>query len=276
MGRRESDRNNIDRLRQLAKEKQKDILRHTRSTSDPNELFILRTIAGYFLKSENLLNTKALELWSWLLGRETIPLPEKFSDCLRKIKFGEWAGKTRKNTPQEIEPDDLSRVISRSREITAKDIAVLSIHLRQLLEECAQSLKCGTKSDLEKNLDQFGRLLNMADHEKRLLLFCYIITTVQQAENYFGDHMDLFRVTRRSVFAHIIGVQTSDIGEFFQGRFKKMELFDWCHRNHCSIKSEYLVLLEHPTNTNIADMLFKKFKGPALPLSVTKSRSPAK
>ena len=257
----------VDRQRQLAMDKKMDSLIRNKSTLDPNERFLLRIIAGYLLKVEDLINTKALELCSWLLGRETIPLPEKFSDCLRKIKFGEWAGKTRKNTPQEIEPDDLSRVISRSREITAKDIAILSSHLRQLLEECAQSLKSHTKSDLEKNLDQFGRLLNMADHEKRLLLFCYIINTIKQADSYFNDHLDLLRVTRRNLLAHIIGVKTSEVGEFFQGRFKRMGIFQSHRYRGQMLSDDYLQLLENPNNENMSDTLFKKFKGPALPMN---------
>ncbi len=233
---------------------------------DANECFILTRLADYLTTLQENLGTQDkefLEAGIAILGpwvREMVIdfrqiIPERLHDQLD-------AG-----MEEAEDADDVARVFLR---VVAKGGIrcrkrfwnLVNEHLGLRKEELAEKV---APSTLAENIHALSKMLSLNEVEREFLTFLVVLTFSDIAENYFVNHLQCQVFSRRGLLAQVLGFSRPEIEMVFTGRLAQLGLFE-CDWHDLSLSTDYLKLFQNPDADSLPGMLYRKVKGPALPM----------
>jgi len=228
------------------------------SDPDRNERFILQMCAGYLQRHINrfpVMDNETLEFLCWILGDNM----EQVGGYLLEQLTDRYRGRFEEElTDCNLEPDEYSEVLSRMLRKTGAGITKKFHKIAvDLLDHRFDELKIKGESEIQKNVNRIGKMFNLSNSEERFCLFLFTLSTHDEIEGFFVNHLKCNRFSRQKYLTNILELTKTQFNDILTGTLKKVDMFEM-DRNDLTLKDEFINLFQNPSDQNISETFFKK------------------
>jgi transitional endoplasmic reticulum ATPase len=225
---------------------------------DKNERFILQMCVEYLKRHINRfpnMDRETLAFLCWILGNNMEQIGGHLLEQLHdryKARFEEELSDC------SLDPDEYSDVVLNMLRKAGAGIAKKNQKIaNNLLELRSDELKMNGKSEIRKNVNRIAKMFNLSETEERFCTFLFMLSTHDEVEYFFVNHLECNRFSRQKYLTNILELTKSQLNDILTGTLKKVEMFE-IDRNDLSLKDEFLNLFQNPSDENISETFFKK------------------
>jgi len=248
-----------------------DRIRTTRSWLDRPEsredLFTKKQCATWLMRHMDqvpALEEQDLSLAFWVLGQRVKEILDKLVPILDSV--GLSAKDKRSLQKLDTAPEDLgSGVLTLLSDAPHSAGAKFLRLLTQELTGFTRKPLEGAPSQLEKNLEAFGRMFDLSDQEMELCLVFYLIKTRKEADYWLDGHLNVDMLHGRQNLARILGLDMHVLNRLLNGGLTRIGIIS--EYSSLSFDSDFLPFLMDPSGEVSPDRLYRRALAPEIPLS---------
>jgi SpoVK/Ycf46/Vps4 family AAA+-type ATPase len=175
-----------------------------------------------------------------------------------EVLIGEIQGRHRQKFEVELSEsdndlDDWEEIITRMfRKIPTRSSKKTHRQILKLIWSLYSKIKYRGKSEIEKNISALKKMFDLTDREADFCVFLLILYSVEEAENFFVDHLECNKMIRQRYLANLLGFSKKELNEVLNGTLKKISLFEM-DNFYLRLEDDFVQLFQ-----NTADQTFSK------------------
>jgi AAA+ superfamily predicted ATPase len=238
-----------------------------RIDADKNERFILKKSAQFLHRHFRLypsFSKEAVKMLCWILGKRTGRIDQFLIAHLDEKQKDLFRENLSENTHDFDDYVDL--VFSKIKKLKRASLKKFQLLVLYLLEKNATRAGYRGKSDFEKNVAALKRMFALTDHEEEFIIFLFVLSTYETAQEYFVGHLECNKFMGRKFLTNALGLTKPELNKILTGKLKKIEFFE-IDGYDLRLEDKFLGLFQNPTDKNFSEEFYSKIPtGRSLPL----------
>lgn len=227
--------------------------------NNDREKFITCKAAGYILahyKISPTLEEEAMEALCWAAGSSM----RQIGKFMANQPGDELKSREIRKMFRECDSDcyDYGECVIEALKLydTTEDFTKSIEFILNLIEKRIDTLKKKTKIDIEKNIDEIGRMFTLNKHEIEYLTFVFILSVCGPAEAYFSDHLELENYMYHGILGQVLGLGAKELASVLSGVLSVIEAID---ADDClTLNKGFRALIQNPAGVDLSLKFFKK------------------
>ncbi|MCK5493463.1 MAG: AAA family ATPase, partial [Candidatus Omnitrophica bacterium] len=207
-------------------------------------------------------NNETLGFLCWAVGPELKRIGDLLMDAVQ--------GKHREKFETELSEsehdlDDWEEIITRMfRKIPPHNAKKAHRQILKLIGSLHSKIKYRGKSEIEKNMAALKKMFNLTDREIDFCVFLLILYSLEEADNFFVDHLECNKMIRQRYLANILGFSKKELNEVLNGTLKKISLFEMDNYD-LKLEDEFIQLFQNTSDQTFSENYYFKIPPNRIP-----------
>ena len=228
------------------------------STTDIDERFIVKKCTIYLCRHLNRYfstNRNTIRMICWTLGQDMEQISEYLLCQLDKNQKDMFL--TELSESDTNHEDYADACFTTIRKAGPKLTRQFNHYILQLFKQRINSLEKQKTSDIEKNISSLKRMFNLSDQEIEFCVLMFIVTTCDEAESFFWDHLKCNKFLGFKYLTNILQITKNELDKILTGTIDKIGMIDFDNFS-MKIENDFIDLFQNPSKQTFSDKFYTK------------------